>query len=117
MKVIDFLKVFRQGGAPFVRIIDTNIKPDPNNPKNGVGVMFGGWVANIPNLFREWEKYADCEVLEFHVTHEVSHKRYEELGLIPPYRKDITAEYEIGELLQKTYYDIVIDGKEVKKKT
>lgn len=114
MKVIDFLKIWEQSGAPYVRIIDANAKKDANRPENGAGVIFGGWCTELPDILGDWKKYEDCEVIKFYVTHEVSHKKYKELGLIPPYRRDITAEYEIGDLKQKTYYDIVIDGRTVK---
>lgn len=114
MTVKDFLGIWKQSGAPYARIIDANAKKDANRPENGAGVMFGGWCTELPSFKGEWEKYEDCEVLKFYVTHEVSHKKYKELGLIPPYRRDITAEYEIGDLKQKTYYDIVIDGRTAK---
>ena len=111
MKVKDFLKIL-QGGAPTVRIIDANV-PHDNNSTMG-GVMLCEYLDAISSQMGLWSPFEDCEVLRFRVSHEVSHKQHKELGLIPPFRPDLTAEYDIGDLSQKTYYDIYIDGAQAK---
>lgn len=107
MKVKDFIKVL-YGGIPTIRIIDANVPQ--NNNRQTDGVMLCEYLDRLSTHMGIWKPFEDCEVVRFQVAHEVSHKRYEELGLIPPFRPDLTAEYEIGELKQKTYYDIYIDG-------
>lgn len=107
MTVKDFLNIL-YGGIPTVRIIDINV-PQDNNRDNS-GVMACAYLDSLMKNNREWAAFEDCEVKRFKVTHEVSHKEYKELGLIPPYRPDLTPEYSIGDLNQKTYYDIYIDG-------
>lgn len=106
MKVYELLEVL-QGGIPTVRIIDANAPQDNNRDMKGV--LLCDFLDNLSHKMLNWQKYRDFDVTRFKVQHEVSHKRYKELGLIPPYRPDLTAEYELGELNQKTYYDIYID--------
>lgn len=107
MTVKDFLEVL-QGAIPTVRIIDANVPRDHN--RSDAGVMFCEYLDSIAKRNDLFKPFEDCEVKHFNVTLEVSHKKYKELGLIPPYRPDLTAEYEIGDLNQKIYYDIYIDG-------
>ena len=107
MKVIDFLNIL-EGGIPTVRIIDANVPVDHN--RDNSGVMACAFLDSILKNTHEWAAFENCEVVRFSVCHEVSHKRYKELGLIPPFRPDLTAEYELSKLQQKTYYDIYIDG-------
>ena len=107
MTVKDFLKIL-SGSIPTVRIIDANVPRDNN--RNDAGVMACEFLDHLSTHDGTWRAFEDCEVLHFAVTHEVSHKEYKERGLIQPFRPDLTAEYEIGDLKQKTYYDIYIDG-------
>ena len=107
VKVKDLLEIL-QGGIPTVRIIDANVPQDHNRDNDGV--MACEYLDRIALNKCYWRPFEDCEVVRFKVTHEVSHKLYKEKGLIPPFRPDLTAEYELGDLKQKTYYDIYIDG-------
>lgn len=111
MKVHELLEVL-QGGIPTVRIIDDSVKR--SQLRNGAGVMACDYLDQISLSKDAFKRFYDCEVTHFNVTLEVSHKRYKELGLIPPFRPDLTAEYEIGALNQKIYYDIFINAEEVK---
>jgi hypothetical protein len=107
VKVKDLLEIL-YGGIPSVRIVDVNVLQENNRDDAGVmACEYWDSIAKSKNFFKPFE---DCEVVRFKVTHEVSHKQYKEKGLIPPFRPDLTAEYELGDLKQKTYYDIYIDG-------
>lgn len=108
MTVKELLKIWKENGVPTVRIIDANAPQDNNRQTNGV--MICEFLDRLSHSMYIWQPFADCEVKRFQVTHEVSHKRYKELGLIPPFRPDLTAEYSFTDLRQKTYHDIYIDG-------
>lgn len=101
MKVIDLLKIFK--GAPYVRIIAGN--------RNGE-ILAGGYGVDYSHvgLKSELAPYYDALVLEFFARFETRHKKYKELGLMPPYRPDITAQYEFSDIKQTVYYDIIVEG-------
>lgn len=101
MKVIDLLEICK--GAPYVRIIAGN---------RGGEILAGGYVTLLHNmqLNKELAQYYDALVLEFFARYEVTHKQYKELGLLPPYRPDITAQYEFKDMQQTLYYDIIVEG-------
>jgi len=107
MKVKDFLQILK-GGIPTIRVIDANVPKISRNDSNGV--MACEYLDNIEMFKNQLIQFMDCEVLHFNITHEVSHKNYKKLGLIPPFRPDLTPEYMFRDLMQKTYYDIHIDG-------
>jgi hypothetical protein len=101
LKVIDLLKICK--GAPYVRIIAGN--------RDGE-ILAGGYAAtyDLTGLKSELTPYHDALVLEFLARFETRHKKYNELGLLPPYRTDITAQYEFSDIKQTLYYDIVVEG-------
>ncbi len=101
MKVIDLIKICK--GAPYVRIIAGN--------RDGE-ILAGGYAATyeLSGLDSELTPYFDALVLEFFARFETRHKKYNELGLLPPYRPDITAQYEFAEIKQTLYYDIIVEG-------
>lgn len=114
MKVKELLEVLK-GGVPTVRIIN-NIKFQELNKQAKAhwqrpdeAVIECEYLDNTILTDFAFTKFYDYEVKHFVVVHEVSHKRYEELGLIPPFRPDLTVEYDLKDLNQKTYYDIYID--------
>lgn len=101
MKVIDLLKICK--GAPYVRIIAGN--------RDGE-ILAGGYAAtfDLTGLKTELTPYYDVPVIEFFARFETRHKKYDELGLLPPYRPDITAQYEFSDIKQTLYYDIIVEG-------
>lgn len=101
MKVIDLLKICK--GAPYVRIIAGN--------RDGE-ILAGGYAAtfDLIGLNSELTQYYDALVLEFFARFETRHKKNSELGLLPPYRADITAQYEFSDIKQTLYYDIIVEG-------
>ena len=111
MKVKDLLDVIKDSGIPAVRIRDKNV-PQGNNRDNA-GVMLCEYLDNLSHKMNVWQPFADCEVLQFKVNLEVSHKLYKEKGLIPPFRPDLTPEYSFSDLNVKLYYDVYIDGQTV----
>lgn len=120
MKVIELLEVFK-GGVPTVRIIDNirflelNKQAKAHWQRPDEAVLQCVYLDNGILSDLELAKFYNYEVKHFAVVHEVSHKQYKERGLIPPFRPDLTAEYDLKDLKQKTYYDIYIDylpGKE-----
>ncbi len=101
MKVIELLRICK--GVPHVRIIAGN--------RNGEILADGAAVnPSFPELNSELIPYYDALVLEFFARIETRHKKYSELGLLPPYRTDITAQYEFSDMKQTLYYDIVVEG-------
>ncbi|MCM1218069.1 MAG: hypothetical protein NC548_26585 [Lachnospiraceae bacterium] len=96
MKVIDLLEVCK--GAPYVRIIAGNQDGE---------VLADGY--NTPVEF-DLIPYHDALVLEFYARYETRHKKFAELGLLPPYRPDLTAQYEFADIKQTLYYDIIVEG-------
>ena len=111
MKVHELLEVLK-GGIPTARIIDDSVKR--SQLRNGDGVLVCDYLDQITVLKETFKPFNDCKVTHFNVTLEISHKNFKELGLIQPYRPDLTAEYQIGDLNQKVYYDIFINAEEVK---
>lgn len=107
MKVSELLEVLT-GGIPTIRIIDANAPQDNNRVVNGV--MLCEYLDRLSHAMEIWRPFADCEVKHFRVSNEVSHKQYKELGLVPPFKPELTAEYSFADLQVKVYYDIFIDG-------
>lgn len=110
MKVRDFLNVLG-GGIPHIRFIDNNkfINKKLHAQRPDEAVIECVWLDKTPLYDETVGKYLDMEVMHFCVVHEVSHKQYKELGLLPPFRDDLTAEYAFEDIQQKTYYDIYIN--------
>ena len=120
MKTRELLEIL-QGGAPTIRIIDNNLfeklkaeaKANWNRPDEAVlecGYLDRGILSDM-----KYMKFYEYDVTHFKVTHEIHHREYADRGLMPPFRPDITAEYEFKDLKQTTYYDIYINylpGKE-----
>ena len=120
MKVKELLDVLK-GGVPTVRIIDNNLFEKLSAERKATWQKPDEAVIDCVYLDRTvlsdfaMTKFYDYEVTHFVVVHEVHHKQYQERGLIPPFRPDLTAEYDLKDLKQKTYYDIYINylpGKE-----
>ena len=110
----DFVKLLR-GGIPHVRLIsqpqferlNKEHKAHWQRPDEAVLATF--YLDSTPVCQEDLFKYQDCQVMHFDTVHEVSHKEYKEKGLLPPFRPDLTAEYEFTDIQQKTYYDIYIN--------
>lgn len=109
----DFVKIL-YGGIPCVRLIsqkqfdelEKEHKAHWQRPDEAVLSSF--YLDGTPLCQEELYEYQDYEVTHFCTIHEVSHREYKELGLLPPFRPDLTSEYEYKDLKEKTYYDIYI---------
>lgn len=110
MKVRELLEILKSG-VPVVRIIDSK---RPATRTDNSGVLFCDYLAELSMNESRLTKYFDYTVTRFHINNEISHKQYKELGLLPPFRPDLTAEYSLSDVQIKVYYDIYIDtaGKE-----
>lgn len=114
MRLEDFFNLV-DGNIPTVRIIDAELFAQLSKESKAHYQRPDGAVLECSYLdhtvFREinFGKWFDCEVVHFCCVHEIHHKDYERLGLIPPFRPDLTCEYEFKDLKQKTYYDIYVD--------
>lgn len=110
MKVRDLLDVL-DVGIPHIRFIDTNkfLKLKLHVQRPDEAVIESIFLDKTSFYKGTVEKYLEMEVMHFCVVHEVSHRQYKELGLLPPYRDDLTAEYVFQDIQQKTFYDIYIN--------
>ena len=110
MKVRDLLNVL-DVGIPHLRFIDSNkflnMKLHIQRPDEAVIECV--YLDKTPLYKGTVEKYLEMEVMHFCVIHEVSHKQHKELGLLPPYKESLTAEYVFKDIQQKTFYDIYIN--------
>ena len=119
MRLEEFFRLI-DGSIPIVRLVDAarfaelSKEGKAHYQRPDEAVIKCEYLDNT--IFREinFGKWFDCEVVHFYCVHEIHHKDYEELGLIPPFRPDLTCEYQFKDLKQKTYYDIYIDPKGAK---
>lgn len=56
----------------------------------------------------KYEKYSGHEVKKFRAVPEITHRRWEELGLMQPLEPDQTAQYKFSDLQMSLYYTIYI---------
>lgn len=56
----------------------------------------------------EYRKYSEYEVKKFRAVPEITHRRWQELGLMKPLEPDQTAQYMFSDLQMQLYYTIYI---------
>lgn len=59
-------------------------------------------------ISEEYRKYSEHEVKKFRAVPEITHRRWEELGLMKPLEPDQTAQYKFSDLQMSLYYTIYI---------
>lgn len=59
-------------------------------------------------ISEEYRKYSGREVKKFRAVPEITHRRWEELGLMKPLEPDQTAQYKFSDLQMSLYYTIYI---------
>ena len=59
-------------------------------------------------ISEEYRKYSGHEVKKFRAVPEITHRRWEELGLMKPLEPDQTAQYKFSDLQMSLYYTIYI---------
>ena len=75
--------------------------------------VYRGYLANLNNNKHEidWKRAGitgEEEVKSFRVQHDISHKRWRELHLLPPIEPARLAEYRFRDLQMTIYYTIYI---------
>lgn len=59
-------------------------------------------------ISEEYRKYSEHEVKKFRAVPEITHRRWEELGLMKPLEPEQTAQYKFSDLQMSLYYTIYI---------
>ena len=80
--------------------------------KDGADVYVGYLAEFRPfldhKICEEYRKYSGDTVKKFRAVPEITHKRWQELGLIKPLEPDQTAQYKFSDLQMSLYYTIYI---------
>lgn len=80
--------------------------------KDGADVYVGYLAEFRPfadhKICEEYRKYSEDMVKKFRAVPEITHKRWQELGLIKPLEPDQTAQYKFSDLQMSLYYTIYI---------
>ena len=59
-------------------------------------------------ISEEYRKYSGHEIKKFRAVPEITHRRWEELGLMKPLEPEQTAQYKFSDLQMSLYYTIYI---------
>ena len=80
--------------------------------KDGADVYVGYLAEFRPfadhKICEEYRKYSEDTVKKFRAVPEITHKRWQELGLIKPLEPEQTAQYKFSDLQMSLYYTIYI---------
>ena len=94
-------------------LISALSSPDNLRIMRGEQQVYIGYLANLNNREHEidWQRAGltgEEEVKSFRTIPDISHKRWEELHLLPPIEPERLAEYRFSDLQMTIYYTIYI---------
>lgn len=94
-------------------LISVLSSPDNLRIMRGKQQAYIGYLANLNNSGHEidWQRIGltgEEEVKSFRMIPDISHKRWEELHLLPPIEPERLAEYRFSDLQMTIYYTIYI---------
>lgn len=95
-------------------LISVLTPPDALRIVKGEQQVYIGYLGNLNNSgnVTNWDRAGltgEEEVKLFRLEPDISHKRYKELHLLPPYEPERLAEYRFSDLQMTIYYTIYIE--------
>lgn len=77
----------------------------------GTAELYAGYLANL-RYAPECEKFKEAEVIRITNNLDIKHKRYKELGLMPPLHPEQTPDYKFSDLQLTLYRTIILKSEE-----
>lgn len=78
--------------------------------KNGQD-LYTGYKGSMTERFEAMPEWAQEEVEKFAAVPEIRHKRWKQMGLMPPLHPEETPQYSFSDLQMTIYYTITLKGK------